>query len=106
MKNEVNHYDIVKNHMLFKQSGYYVNGLRNGIWYEYWPNDNIRNEANYVKGIILGDFKAFYPNGNLMMKGNICLSKKILVAGFNEQGEFVGEELTDTKIILEYFYLK
>lgn len=102
----INDYNLLDNPVIFVTKGYYFNGLKTGIWKEFWKNDSIRISVNYLNGVAFGEFKFFYPNGNLMMEGIITYSKYIMVNMYNKQGEFLGLEKEETISIMEYIYVK
>lgn len=45
--------------------GHYQNGLRHGIWRDYFPSSKLRRELQYVLGRREGEEKTYYNNGNL-----------------------------------------
>jgi hypothetical protein len=102
----INDYNLIDNPVIFVAQGQYLNGLKTGIWTEYWKNDSVRSRVSYLNGVAFGEFKIFYPNGNLMMEGIITYSKFITAKMYNKQGELIGIENKDTISILEYIYLK
>lgn len=101
-----NKYDLLDDPVIFTSQGYYLNGLKNGIWTEYWLNGNIRSEVNFFNGVALGEFKYYYSSGKIMVEGNISLSEEIFVKSFNNNGEFLKREKVKTITILEFLYLK
>ena len=102
----INDYDLLDNPVIFTIQGNYLNGLKNGIWTEYWLNGNIRSEVNFLNGVAFGEFKYYYSNGKLMMDGKISLSKEIMVNTYNKLGEFLGRKQERTITVLEFIYLK
>ena len=60
-------------------------GLRQGVWRDYYDNDNIKTESNYKNGELNGFYKEYAQSG------------KLLVSKFYENGKLVenkaGEEI-------------
>ncbi|TSA35372.1 MAG: hypothetical protein D4R64_09890 [Porphyromonadaceae bacterium] len=63
-------------------------GLKQGVWREYYDNDNIRTEVNYKNGVLNG----FYREYNL--------AGKMMVSRFYENGKLL-EKNFDEEIIAE-----
>lgn len=55
-------------------------GLRQGLWKEYYPDGTLKSQGNYVNGNKTGDWEFFYPKGELEQKGS-----------YNDQGKPVGK---------------
>lgn len=63
-------------------------GLRQGVWREYYDNDNIRVDANYKNGMLNGYYREYNQAG------------KMLVSQFYEDGKLV-ERNADEEILAE-----
>jgi len=44
-------------------------GIKDGLWKEYYPNGAIKSEGTYDKGNRIGGWKFYYPNGQLEQIG-------------------------------------
>jgi antitoxin component YwqK of YwqJK toxin-antitoxin module len=44
------------------------NGLKQGLWEEYWDNGNLQSKGSYVNGLKEGYWE-YYEDGNLISKG-------------------------------------
>jgi len=51
--------------------GHYINGLKEGLWTEYYANSNVAFRGNYKKGKPHGAWESFYENGNIYGRGSI-----------------------------------
>jgi antitoxin component YwqK of YwqJK toxin-antitoxin module len=57
-------------HAVLVSEGEYVNGLKHGIWREYYDDTGaLLIEENYKNGIPHGQYRSFYPNGQLCGEG-------------------------------------
>lgn len=45
------------------------NGLKQGLWEEYWDNGNLQSKGSYVNGLKEGYWE-YYEDGNLISKGS------------------------------------
>lgn len=43
-----------------------INGLKQGVWKDFWPNGKVKNEGRYVNGVKDGYFKEYNEFGNLV----------------------------------------
>ncbi|MGH1386363.1 toxin-antitoxin system YwqK family antitoxin [Kordia sp.] len=48
-----------------KRKGCYLNGLREGLWIEYFDNGNIKSKGKYEKYKKIGIWKYYYFNGQI-----------------------------------------
>lgn len=85
--------------VLITQKGYYSNGLKNGLWKEFWPNGQFKNLVNYINGIPMGFFKIYLPNNKILI-GEIIPQKYITIDVCNDKGEILEKkEIGITEII-------
>ncbi len=57
-------------HAVLIAEGFYVNGVKHGMWREYYDETGtVSIEENYRHGIPHGPFRSFYPSGLLFSKG-------------------------------------
>ncbi len=49
--------------------GKYIDGLKQGLWTEYYPSGIVKNEINYTNNRKKGYAKVYYENGNLKEEG-------------------------------------
>ena len=55
----------IKNYYNEISNIYYVNGLKHGMYKEYFDNGKLKYEINYVNGNIHGMYKEYFDNGEL-----------------------------------------
>ncbi len=72
-----------------KKTGYYTNGVENGIFKEYDERGNIEAEYSMSNGELQGTLKTYYTNGNLKKSGNYVKGK--------EDGDFTEYDEDGTK---------
>lgn len=51
------------------EEGRFVNGKKEGVWKQYYPNDKLKSEITYVNNIPNGYSKFYYKNGNVSEEG-------------------------------------
>jgi antitoxin component YwqK of YwqJK toxin-antitoxin module len=51
------------------EEGKYINGKKEGVWKQYFPNDKLKSEITYVNNIPNGYSKFYYKNGNISEEG-------------------------------------
>ncbi len=86
------------------QVGNYENGLKTGLWKEYYPNGSLKSEITYLKGIPLGPFRSYYPNGNLAVAGIFSNEPFISIDIYKEDGILLRSETVPVKEILKSIY--
>ena len=87
------------------QKGQYINGLKNGIWKEYWPNGSLKNEVTYMNGIPQGYFKIIFTNKN-SITGNIIPAKQIEVEIYNDNNDLLEKKNIETAEITKVIFIK
>ncbi len=50
-------------------------GKKNGIYYLYWKNGNLKEEVNYIDETENGIYKLYYENGQLWKEVNYINGK-------------------------------
>ena len=66
--------------------GQHVNGIRTGMWKEYYDNGNLHVEVNLINGSINGEYKKWY-NNNKIMEITMCKDNyKITYQKWHENG--------------------
>ena len=63
-------------------------GLKQGVWRDYYDNDNIKTEENYKNGLLNGFYREYNQSG------------KMLVSKFYENGKLI-ERSADDEIVAE-----
>jgi hypothetical protein len=89
---------------VYKLEGEYINGLKNGIWKEFYDNGKIRREVNYLNGIPSGLIRVYHPNGNLIWHGFFSNHTYMTVEYFNEDGTFMMKKKVAVIEIAEWLY--
>lgn len=49
-------------------SGQMISEIRNGDWYTWYPNGNVKSLTTYDNGLIFGPYTKWYENGNRMVE--------------------------------------
>jgi antitoxin component YwqK of YwqJK toxin-antitoxin module len=88
--------DLVKNgkwkeynkHAVLIAEGHYTNGLKHGLWREYYDETgSIMIEENYQHGIQHGRYTSFHPNGQVFSHGQFFNGQREgLFRVYDEQG--------------------
>ncbi|MBA3682730.1 MAG: hypothetical protein H0W73_16445 [Bacteroidetes bacterium] len=52
-----------------KEEGCFVNGIKEGLWKEYWENGIIKHTSTYINGRTEGAFSYFYSDGKIHKTG-------------------------------------
>ena len=73
--------------------GKYYNGLKIGIWYEYYGNGILKNQIEYKNGVPYGDCITFWGNGNLKEKFTISFCDSISITTYDIDGKFLFEKI-------------
>ncbi len=55
-------------------------GVRDGLWKDYFENGELKAEGSYDNGVKVGEWKYYYPNGKPEQTGK-----------FNSKGKFIGQ---------------
>lgn len=71
---------------IIESVGEYKNGLKKGIWIEYFPNGSIKSKIEYENGVPFGNCEMLWENGNLKMKCKIGVEYKFSMDVYNEDG--------------------
>jgi antitoxin component YwqK of YwqJK toxin-antitoxin module len=53
------------------EQGSFKNGKKEGAWFGYWDNGQLRHQSKYSGGKLEGVFISYYGNGQLRRKGNL-----------------------------------
>lgn len=88
-------------YVVLKYVGSYINGLRQGKWDVYSPNDKIRYTINYKGSIPCGEFMIYHLNGEVELKGFIARKKFTKVSYYGEKGKYIKEENWYTSGLVE-----
>jgi len=89
--------------VLITQKGNYSNGLKNGLWKEYWPNGQLKSLINYINGIPIGFFKIYLANKKILT-GDIVPQKHINIDICNEEGELLEKKEVEITEIMKLIY--
>lgn len=58
------------------EEGFFVNGMKDGLWITYYKTGDPLQEATYKHGILEGAFKAYQHNGRLRSNGSYRNGKR------------------------------
>jgi antitoxin component YwqK of YwqJK toxin-antitoxin module len=84
--------------------GEYKNGLRTGIWNEYYATDTLRTRVEYKDGIPLGDCKMFWPNGTLQAEFTITTCDTVAFKAYDENGNLMMERQVQKSQVIKSIY--
>lgn len=84
-------HDFGEKCIIFQCFGFYENGLKTGIWLEYYPNDSIKSKIEYKNGVPFGICKMYWNNGILKLQCKIDYEKKIELTLYDETGNKLDE---------------
>ena len=49
----------------------YKDGQKNGLWEEYFANNQLMTTGSFTNGVMHGVWESFYENGNLFERGKL-----------------------------------
>lgn len=84
--------------------GYYLNGLKTGIWKEYFSNDTLKSIIEYKNGIPSGKCNIYYKNGQVKIKCIIGIDFKIHVVGYDFNGLKIVDTLAEKGKLIKSIY--
>jgi antitoxin component YwqK of YwqJK toxin-antitoxin module len=59
----------------YTEKGHYVDGLRQGLWKNYYKDGTLMGEEHYLNGELHGLWKVYYDNGTLGSEGHYLNGK-------------------------------
>jgi hypothetical protein len=84
--------------------GKYKDGLKIGLWKEFYSNDTLKSEVEYRNGIPFGSCKLFWKNGNLKMQCEIEKEERVRVVCFDTDGTMVVDTIAKKSGIIKSIY--
>ena len=72
--------------------GEYKNGLKTGVWIEYYSNEKIKSQIEYKNGMPFGKCEMFWENGSLKMQCIICSVGNFPIIIYNEDGTLLSKQ--------------
>ncbi len=70
-------YNTSKTDRYVSQQGAFVNGMTEGIWYDYFPDGAVMHYANYKEGKLEGTFRTFSKKGKVEFMGQYQDGEKV-----------------------------
>ena len=64
------HHSTVDTTFKVKETGFFINGLKEGIWMDYYPNGAIKAYVSYENNVLNGVYELYDDNGKLYSRGN------------------------------------
>lgn len=92
-----------KKYNIFKQVGSYKNGLRNGTWFEYWPDGPLYKKVNYNDGILVGKCYIYHKNGRVKSEYEIIYGHQSNVKFYKKNGALYKEMIFEPQDQLRHF---
>ncbi len=84
--------------------GEYKDGLKTGIWLEYYSSGNIKSQIEYKKGIPDGMCEIYWESGNLKMKCVIKSETYFPITIYNEDGSILHKQRVTKSEVLKSIY--
>lgn len=84
--------------------GEYKNGMKAGIWSEYYSNGKIKSQVEYENGIPFGKCKFFWENGVLEMECIIGTETNIPTIIYEENGTLLSKEIGVKSEVIKAIY--
>ena len=84
--------------------GEYKDGLKTGIWFEYYGNGNIKSQIEYNNGIPHGDCKYFSGNGILITEFTISSDDSVSIKAWEDTGAFILEKKVPKNQVIRRIY--
>ncbi len=103
------YYSLAKDHdrqyfPIIECIGEYNNGLKTGVWIEYYWNDTISSRIKYKDGVPFGQCAKFWISGALKMGFVIGIADSVFVSFYNSEGLFVSEKALSKIQIIRKIY--
>jgi len=86
--------------------GEYKDGLKTGIWIEYYGNGNMKSQCEYKIGIPIGKFKEYWVNGILKEEFTISSEDSVTIKVWEDTGEFILEKKVPKIQVIKSIYEK
>ena len=96
--------DFGDNCFVIKCIGKYHNGLKEGIWTEYYPNGQFMSQIQYQGGVPLGLYETFWPNGRLKTKCTIGIADSVFIKAYKKNGDFLIQKKTKKQDLIKVVY--
>ncbi len=74
-KGEVDNSKIYRRGILVGEGIYDEEGIKQGLWKEYYDSGELRSEGKYENGVRVGEWKFYYRNGKIDQKGKYIKGK-------------------------------
>lgn len=84
--------------------GEYKDGLKTGIWFEYYGNGSIKSQIEFKNGIPLGDCKYFSGNGTLIAEFTISSDDSVSIKTWEDTGAFILEKKVPKTQVIRMIY--
>lgn len=89
---------------IIESKGAYKDGLKIGVWIEYYSNGIIKSQIEYKNGVPNGGCKMYWENGNLKMECVIPRDGNFLMLIYNEYGTLLLSQDGDKKVVVKSIY--
>ena len=91
---------------VIKCIGKYHDGLKDGLWTEYYPNGQFKSQIQYQKGIPFGQYETFWPNGKLKTKCTIGVADSVFIKAYKKNGDLLIQKKTKKQDLIKVVYTK
>lgn len=84
--------------------GEYKDGLKSGVWLEYYGNGRKKSQVDYKKGVPFGDCKIYWGNGVLKKEFTISTDDSVIVKVYELNGEVIMEKNVSKIQVIKEIY--
>jgi len=84
--------------------GEYKNGLKTGVWIQYYGNGRIKSKYEYKDGVPFGKCKMFWGNGTIKEEFIINSFDSISVSFYYENGELITKKMVEKIRMIREIY--
>ncbi len=91
---------------VIKGIGKYRDGLKDGLWTEYYPNGQFKSQIQYQEGIPFGQYKTFWPNGKVKTECTIGVADSVFIKAYKNNGDLLIQKKTKKQDLIKVVYTK
>jgi len=84
--------------------GEYENGLKTGVWFEYYGDGTKKNQIEYKKGVPIGRCMMFWGNGVLKEEFTINSSDSLSVTFYEHNGDLLFKKIISKMRMIKAIY--
>jgi antitoxin component YwqK of YwqJK toxin-antitoxin module len=80
-------------------TGKYINGVREGKWFSFYPDGKVKQMATYTLGTLNGPYQLYNNDGKVQVSGSYVAGKKNgtwIVRGGKQEDEYADDQLVSS----------